>query len=507
MKENEVMIYGVKSKNNYKYIGKTRRDIQVNGKIKNANVKAQYNNKPLRDVFVNYENVSVEPIILVPESQWYPEKLREVVAHNQHPLLNAKWMLEGKRGYWEGKKRDSHTLLMLSQSKFKQYVEYDKQGKLKKVWIGGKNVAKQIFGDYQVVDGCGKTKFYEVAKSSSVKKRFAHGSYWFRFEELILHFNGIPAKINIQAMIKREQENKRLRRVLTYKKKTTCNKYIVECYDRKSGKLITVYKNSEEAGYMLKVHKDLIRRFCTNKIRPARDYIFKYGEKLEQPKASYPNYVCKEIPRVEVDTESLQAKKKELLRLQKEHQRLEIENRLLTEQRRLVEERKERLASNLYINLHIEDLDDKLSVRTRNCLRYANINTVAELIQYDVEHLMYIRNFGVKCLSEIQKMLSNYKLELLDEKPIEKPELTEKVVELLNNNPIKATDIRIANINAFCYTLVGSRTINCLKQAGINTIGELIQYSENDLMHLRNFGVRCLSEVQKLLREYNLNLK
>lgn len=57
----------------------------------------------------------------------------------------------------------------------------------------------------------------------------------------------------------------------------------------------------------------------------------------------------------------------------------------------------------------------ELSVRSSNCLQSANINTIGELIQYDKEALMKIKNFGKKSLTEIAEKLTTYDLHLLDD--------------------------------------------------------------------------------------------
>ena len=51
------------------------------------------------------------------------------------------------------------------------------------------------------------------------------------------------------------------------------------------------------------------------------------------------------------------------------------------------------------------------------------------------------------------------------------------------------------------------RTYNCLKKANILTIGELIGYTETDLMQIRNFGKKSLTEVREKLTALNLSLK
>lgn len=51
------------------------------------------------------------------------------------------------------------------------------------------------------------------------------------------------------------------------------------------------------------------------------------------------------------------------------------------------------------------------------------------------------------------------------------------------------------------------RSYNCLKRAGINTVGELIQRTEEDMMKVRNLGKKSLEEVQNKLKELNLSLR
>ncbi len=51
------------------------------------------------------------------------------------------------------------------------------------------------------------------------------------------------------------------------------------------------------------------------------------------------------------------------------------------------------------------------------------------------------------------------------------------------------------------------RSYNCLKRAGINTVHELTQKTEEDMMKVRNLGRKSLQEVQEKLAELNLSLR
>jgi DNA-directed RNA polymerase subunit alpha len=50
------------------------------------------------------------------------------------------------------------------------------------------------------------------------------------------------------------------------------------------------------------------------------------------------------------------------------------------------------------------------------------------------------------------------------------------------------------------------RTYNCLKRAGINSIGDLVARSEEDMMKVRNLGKKSLEEVIQKLEEMGLSL-
>lgn len=53
---------------------------------------------------------------------------------------------------------------------------------------------------------------------------------------------------------------------------------------------------------------------------------------------------------------------------------------------------------------------------------------------------------------------------------------------------------------------LSSRASNCLKVAGIRTIGELVQKTDNDLLAVKNFGKKSLDEIKERLQELGLSL-
>ena len=56
------------------------------------------------------------------------------------------------------------------------------------------------------------------------------------------------------------------------------------------------------------------------------------------------------------------------------------------------------------------------------------------------------------------------------------------------------------------FTGLSQRAQNVLKKAGITTLGELMQYSREDLRNLRGAGTAFVFEIESMLDEYGLSL-
>lgn len=85
--------------------------------------------------------------------------------------------------------------------------------------------------------------------------------------------------------------------------------------------------------------------------------------------------------------------------------------------------------------------------------------------------------------------------------------LTEKVgeVEIMvikeEEEKDKVLDMSIEELD------LSVRSYNCLKRAAINTVGELIMKTEDDMMKVRNLGKKSLEEVEEKLSSLGLGLK
>ena len=77
----------------------------------------------------------------------------------------------------------------------------------------------------------------------------------------------------------------------------------------------------------------------------------------------------------------------------------------------------------------------------------------------------------------------------------------EIMVEKEENQKEKALEMTIEELE------LSVRSFNCLKRAAINTVEELTNRSEEDMMKVRNLGKKSLEEVERKLTELGLNLK
>ena len=79
---------------------------------------------------------------------------------------------------------------------------------------------------------------------------------------------------------------------------------------------------------------------------------------------------------------------------------------------------------------------------------------------------------------------------------VEEEVVPEKVDEKGNLNEILMQSVEDLELSV--------RSANCLKNAGINTIGELVQKTEAEMLKTKNFGRKSLSEIKDILNEYGL---
>lgn len=152
--------------------------------------------------------------------------------------------------------------------------------------------------------------------------------------------------------------------------------------------------------------------------------------------------------------------------------------------------------------LDIPVTDFELSVRSRNCLKKMNINTLGDLLRTTEAELLAYKNFGDTSLREIKAMLLQKGLSLGQNAP-EKVEPVEAAPEAAIP---EAGDPEV-NSRSVATMELSVRSRKCLQRLGINTIGELLSRSEQELLASRNFGATSLKEIKDRLLEMGVSLR
>ncbi len=144
----------------------------------------------------------------------------------------------------------------------------------------------------------------------------------------------------------------------------------------------------------------------------------------------------------------------------------------------------------------------ELSVRSRNCLQKMGINTLGDLCRCSEQELLASKNFGETSLAEIKDMLASKGLrlgQLLPDEHAETISAEEEEPADLGDQPILSKSVTDISLSV--------RARKCLARLGINTIGELIRKTGDELLECKNFGVTSLNEVRERLREFGLKLR
>jgi DNA-directed RNA polymerase subunit alpha len=152
--------------------------------------------------------------------------------------------------------------------------------------------------------------------------------------------------------------------------------------------------------------------------------------------------------------------------------------------------------------LEVPVTDFELSVRSRNCLKKMNIRSLGDLTRVSEAQLLASKNFGETSLTEIKEMLVAKNLRLgqsLEDSTQREPvfrlpqNLTEQEMALMNR-PISDLQLSV-------------RARKCMNRLGINTMGEVMQRTADELLESRNFGMTSLSEVREKLQAMGLSLR
>ena len=98
---------------------------------------------------------------------------------------------------------------------------------------------------------------------------------------------------------------------------------------------------------------------------------------------------------------------------------------------------------------------------------------------------------GAKLMKDHMAIFINF-----EEKPGAFEEVAEKSLEIHNEHLSRSVEELELSV----------RSYNCLKNASIQTIGELVQKSESEMLRTKNFGRKSLNEIKEILTTMGLGL-
>ncbi len=146
--------------------------------------------------------------------------------------------------------------------------------------------------------------------------------------------------------------------------------------------------------------------------------------------------------------------------------------------------------------------DFELSVRSRNCLKKMNIDTLGDLLNITEAELLSYKNFGETSLREIKVILEPKGLRLgmaLEEKQFPPAEIPGVGTEPDEDEGLRSKPVDDLQLSV--------RSRKCLHKLDIRTIGELTSKTEAELLGCKNFGVTSSNEIKKALTNLGIALR
>ncbi len=169
------------------------------------------------------------------------------------------------------------------------------------------------------------------------------------------------------------------------------------------------------------------------------------------------------------------------------------------------DEEKERRRDRRAKILEIPISDFELSVRSRNCLKKMGISTLGDLLRITEAELLSYKNFGETSLVEIKK--------ILDSKGLTLGMAVEETVAAAAAAAAAGESVAVdgANNDILEKTMddleLSVRSRRALSRLGVNTLVDLIQKTEAELLGCKNFGVTSLNEIKDRLGSFGLGLR
>ncbi len=142
----------------------------------------------------------------------------------------------------------------------------------------------------------------------------------------------------------------------------------------------------------------------------------------------------------------------------------------------------------------------ELSVRSRKTLEEMGVKTIRDLCKHTEADFLAYKNFGDTSLKEIKDLLGRHGLELGSQSP-DKQRLDPYDAATLSPEEQQKLLLPVSQLN------LSVRARRAMGRLEIQTIGELVSRSADELLDCKNFGITSLKEIREKLQQLGLKLK
>jgi DNA-directed RNA polymerase subunit alpha len=149
--------------------------------------------------------------------------------------------------------------------------------------------------------------------------------------------------------------------------------------------------------------------------------------------------------------------------------------------------------------------DFELSVRSRNCLKKMNLNTLGDLLRTTEAELLAFKNFGETSLREIKAILDSKGLTLgMMPEDRQFGAIEAPAQAITAEEPVTDEGLAGKGIMDLQWSV---RAKKALQKLNMRTVGDLTRITEAELLGCKNFGVTSLNEVKRVLANLGLGLR
>jgi DNA-directed RNA polymerase subunit alpha len=163
-------------------------------------------------------------------------------------------------------------------------------------------------------------------------------------------------------------------------------------------------------------------------------------------------------------------------------------------------ERKEKEKLDQVLRLPVAEFE--LSVRSRNVLQRMNIRTLGDLVQKSEGEMLAYKNFGETSLREMKQLLTARGLKIgMGRDQVERRHQRERLALVMSDQDSRRLSTPISELD------LSVRSRRCMARLNIQTIGDVITRTEEELLATKNFGQTSLADIRTKLAEMGLRLR